>query len=151
MLRVRADQLTPTSDKHLALEECRLPETGFWMPVAKRYERPMLHSSAPFTVGTPNCFCVACSASMTRPLSQRLCEHEDGWHAIIDPCLPTFAARSEFLSLWRFQDILAYGTTNRLAGDLADDAFLDTVRRTGQIQLTPSNKGPFLKKQPCIM
>jgi hypothetical protein len=86
---------------------------------------------------------------MTRPLSQRLCEHEDGRHTITDPCL-TFAVCSEILSLWRFQDILACGTMNRPAGDLAGDAFLDTVRRAGQIQLAPSNPSPFFKKQPCI-
>jgi len=67
------------------------------MPVSKRCERHMLHPSAPFTVGTPNCFCMACSASMTRSLSQRLCEHEDGRHAITDPCLHTFTVRSENL------------------------------------------------------
>ena len=38
---------------------------------------------------------------------------------------------------------------NRLTGDLAGEAFLVTVWRTGQIQLTPSNTSPFLKKQPC--
>ena len=83
---------------------------------------------------------------MTRPLSQQLCEHEDGRHAITDPCLRTFAVRSEILSLWRFQDILACGTMNRPAGDLAGDAFLDMVRCAGQIQLTRSNPSPFSKK-----
>lgn len=78
---------------------------------------------------------------MTRPLSQWLCEHEDGRHAITDPSLRTFAVRSEILSL--FGDILAYGTMNRLTGDLVGDAFLDTVRRTGQIRLTPSSTSPF--------
>jgi len=51
---------------------------------------------------------------MTRPLFQQLCEHEDGRHAITDPCLRTFAVRSEILPLWRFQDILACGMMNRL-------------------------------------
>jgi hypothetical protein len=75
--------------------------------------------------------------------SQQLCEHEDGQHAITDPCLHTFAVHSEILSLWRFQDILACGTMNRPAGDLADDAFLDRVRRADQIQPAPSNPSPF--------
>jgi len=90
MLQVRASQLTPASDEHLALGECRLQgdQLGKWC------ERHMLHPSAPFTTGTPNCFCIACSALMTRPLSQRLYEHEDGQHAITDPCLRTFALRS---------------------------------------------------------
>ena len=39
----------------------------FRMPVGKWYERHMLHPSAPFTVGTTNCFCMACSAPTTRP------------------------------------------------------------------------------------
>ena len=115
----------------LALKECRC-------------EQHMLHPSAPFTVGTLNCFCIACIASMTRPLSQRLYEHEDGQHAITDPYLPT-------LCLWRFQDIPAYGTMNRPASDLAGDAFRDTVPRSHQIQLAPSNPSPFFfKKQLCI-
>jgi hypothetical protein len=51
---------------------------------------------------------------MTRPLSQQLREHKDWRHAITDPCLRTFAVCSEILPLWRFQDILACGTMNRL-------------------------------------
>ena len=87
---------------------------------------------------------------MTRPLFQRLCEHEDGRRAITRPYLRTFAVRSEILSLWRSQDILACGTVDRPAGDLAGDTLLDTVRRAGQIQLAPSNPSSFSKKQPCI-
>jgi len=53
--------------------------------------------------------------------------------------------RWEILPPWRVQDILAYGAANRPAGDLAGDAFLDTVRRAGQIQLAPSNPSPFFR------
>jgi hypothetical protein len=56
-----------------------------------------LHPFAPFTVGFPNCFYITGSASVMRSLPQRLCEHEDGRHVIIDPWLRTFAVRSEIL------------------------------------------------------
>jgi len=85
---------------------------------------------------------------MTRPLSQRLCEHEDGRHAITDPRLHTFAERSDILSLGCFQDVLAWHE-DRLTGDLAGDAFLDTVRRTGQIQLTASRKDGGNSSELC--
>jgi hypothetical protein len=110
------------------------------MPVAKRCERHMFHPSAPFTAGAPNCFCMACNASMTRPLSQRLCDYEDGRHAITDPCLRTFAVRSEILSL--------SGHPGIWHDESSDWHSLGRVRHTDQIQLTPSNTSPFLKKQP---
>jgi hypothetical protein len=82
-------------------------------------------------------------------LSQRLYEHEDWRHSITDPCLHTFAVRSQIFSLWRFQDILAHGTMNRPAGDLACIPGFGAAFWSDSACVFQSK--PLFKKQPCIM